>query len=97
MIFSKELQSKRRGTKKGLKVIDLDKVQKKINALKNEKLKLGCRLMQLSGLRVSELANLKKEDIKIDGPVITVNVRKGKGGKSGQVECDLDRYLSEKL
>lgn len=95
--FKRVAKNKRRGTKKGLKVIDLDKVQKKVNALKNKKLKLGYRLMQLSGLRVSELANLKKEDIKIDGQVITVNVRKGKGGKSGQVECDPDQYLSEKL
>ena len=95
--FKKVAKSKRRGTKKGTKVIDLDKVQKKINAIKNEKLKLGYRLMQLSGLRVSELAKLKKEDIKIDEQVITIDVKRGKGGKSGQVVCDPNQYLSEKL
>lgn len=95
--FKRVAKSKRRGTKRGIKTIILDMVQKKINALKNEKLKIGYRLMQLSGLRVSELASIKKENIKIDGQIITVDVKKGKGGKSGKVICDPDRYLSERL
>ncbi|WP_101698703.1 tyrosine-type recombinase/integrase [Clostridium minihomine] len=88
---------KRNWTKKEPKTIYLDTVQRKINALRNPKLKYGLRLMRLSGLRVSELSSLKKDDIKIDGDTITVNVQHGKGDKYGQVICDADPYLARSL
>lgn len=95
--FTEFSKNKRRGTKSGKKIIELDIVQKKVNALRNKKLKLGFRLMQLSGLRVFELSNLKKQDINISEQIITIKVSKGKGGKDGTIVCDPDKYLSKNL
>jgi len=70
---------------------------RKINSIKNEKLKYAYRLMTVSGLRVSEVAALKKEDIAINGNQITIDVKNGKGGEPGTVHCMSDDYLSQRL
>ncbi|MBN1467996.1 MAG: tyrosine-type recombinase/integrase [Fusobacteriaceae bacterium] len=54
-----------------------------VNAIRNKKLKLAFRLSFVSGLRIKELAEIKKTDLIFDDKEkkIIVNVRKGKGNK----------------
>lgn len=74
-----------------------DTTLRKINALKNKKLKLGLRTQLESGLRISEIADLKKEDIEfLEDDKFKIKVRNGKGGKSREVEVE-SKYLFEKL
>lgn len=86
-----------------VKFIDDDSIRRKINALRNLKLKLALRLQLQSGLRVKELAELRKEDLTFneDG-TIELYVRKGKGDKENKekprnVKVREDKYLFEKL
>ena len=70
----------------------------KINALRNEKLKVAYRLQLRSGLRIAEIASLRKEDISFNaGDRITLNVREGKGGKSRNVDVIPDKYICKKI
>lgn len=96
--FLKAVGSQKRNfSSRPAKTLYLDTIRKKVNALQNEKLKYAYRLMMVSGLRVSEAAGLKKEDIHIAGGKICVEVRRGKGGSNGLVECMEDPYLAEQL
>ena len=90
-------ENKLRGTKRTSKDIYPNIVKRKINSIKEKKFKLGFRLMLLSGLRVSELASLSKNDIQIKDGIIGINLEKGKGGKSGKIRCDSDDYLAGAL
>ena len=45
--------------------LQLKKLENTINKLKSKRLKLGYRLQEISGLRVSEIADLEERDIKI--------------------------------
>ena len=96
--FSNISKHKRNYVKSKGKRIDFDKTQRKVNSIRNKKLKLAFRLASISGLRVSELADLEARDLKFndDGKII-VSVRNGKGGKNGQVECLDDKYIYEQL
>ena len=78
--FSDISKHKRNYVKSKGKRIDFDKTQRKVNSIRNKKLKLAFRLASISGLRVSELADLEARDLKFndDGKVI-VSVRNGKG------------------
>ncbi len=70
-----------------------------INNSRNKKHKLPFRLSILSGLRISELSNLRKEDITLleDGR-IKINVINGKGGKSRTVTTIMqDKYLYDNI
>lgn len=71
----------------------------KINALKDEKMKLAFRLQKASGLRVAELADLEKCDVVFDSENMTfdIHVRNGKGKKSRTVVDINDAYLFEHL
>lgn len=51
-------------------------------------------LMLVSGLRMPEAAALTKEGISIDGNKIIIDVKHGKGGKSVQILCMDDPYLT---
>lgn len=88
---------KRNRSKKPTKVIYLKPTQRKINQISDVKLKYAYRLAEVSGLRVSELADLEAEDFRFEADKIFVNVRHGKGGHGGWVECSQDMYLTEKL
>lgn len=90
------LQKKNR-SKKPKKCIYLDSTMRKINQIKNIKLKYAHRLAIISGLRVSELASLAKKDLIFNNGIIEVNVRNGKGGSNGTVPCMEDNYLYENL
>lgn len=70
---------------------------KKINGLRNRKLKYALRLQLKSGLRVSEVSKLKKEDLIFQDGKIEIHVRDGKGRKARDVHALEDQYLYEKL
>ncbi len=94
----KAISSKKRNrSKKSKKVIYLKPTQRKINQISNEKLKYAYRLALISGLRVSELADLEADDITLQNGSILVRVKKGKGGHGGIIECQPDTYLYERL
>jgi len=96
--FSQISKHKRNYVKSRGKRVDYDQMQRKVNGIQNKKLKLAFRLASISGLRVSELADLKAGDLKFnEAGNIIVSVRNGKGGKSGQVECLNDKYVYERL
>lgn len=60
-------------------VLTREEVQNLLNAIQNPKHRLIAQLLYSSGLRVSELVHLKKEDLELDKGVGWV--RNGKGGK----------------
>lgn len=96
--FAEISKHKRNYVKSRGKTVDFDLMQRKVNALKNKKLKLAYRLASISGLRVSELADLEAKDIKfLENGVISVSVQHGKGDKSGQVDCLEDKYVYDNL
>lgn len=70
---------------------------RKINALRNEPLKLALRLQVKSGLRISEVGALRTEDIKVKDGGIEIYVRCGKGRKSREVNSIKDKYLENHL
>lgn len=88
---------KRNYSKRPPKTIYLKPTQRKINQIENKRLKYAYRLAMISGLRVSELADLEADDITLDGGKIFVRVNKGKGGHGGTIECRPDPYLYERL
>ena len=78
--FKEESLKKRNYTKKPGKVIHLKTTMRKINQIENPKLKYAYRLAVISGLRLSELADLRPSDLAFTEGRITVTVRNGKGG-----------------
>ncbi|MDK2919616.1 MAG: hypothetical protein PWQ37_2349 [Candidatus Petromonas sp.] len=70
---------------------------RKINALRNKKLKYALRLQIKSGLRISEIADLSKDDIEFKDGKIKVFVKSGKGDKSRKVSVVEDKYLYDRL
>jgi Site-specific recombinase XerD len=95
--FKETGRSKSNYSKRPVKTLYLDNINRTVNGMENLKLKLAYRLMMVSGLRVFEVAALRKEDIAIEGNVITLHVRNGKGGKEGVVVCMPDVYLAKQL
>lgn len=89
---------KRNRSVRPAKNLYLDDTLKKINHLRNDKLKYALRLMLASGLRVFEVAALEPGDIHItpDGR-LQLTVRHGKGDKYDVVTCMEDRYLEKCL
>ncbi len=81
-------------------VLTKDEIKTLLNATKNFKHKLLIELLYSSGLRLSELVNLKTEDLEIKDKVGWV--RRGKGAKdrlmilSEKVSKDLTRFLKPK-
>jgi len=83
----------------------LDTALRKINNIRNDKLKIGFRLMLLTGIRVQELANIKKGDIKFmktsnrknSKEKYLVTVTYGKGGKTRSIWGIREAYVQDKL
>lgn len=96
-LFSQVSKKKRNTRKNKGEVIDLDQVRRKVNQIRDEKIRLAYRLAMISGARVSELANLEKQNIMFQDGKILVNIIDGKGGKSGIVECIPDEYVYKNL
>lgn len=95
--FKEESLKKRNYTKKPGKVIHLKTTMRKINQIENPKLKYAYRLAVISGLRVSELADLRPSDLAFTEGRITVTVWNGKGGHGGEITCRQDPYLYDRL
>lgn len=95
--FCQVSRKKRNFSRRPKKVIYLGPTQRKINQVRDERLRYAYRLALASGLRVSELADLKAADITFREEKIYVNVRHGKGGHGGLVECREDPYLEREL
>ncbi len=73
-------------------------IARKINALRNEKLKYALRLQLRSGLRVKEISQLKKGELLFgDDNELKVVVKQGKGRKDRVVKVLEDQYLHERL
>lgn len=95
--FKQHSAHKKNHAKRPRKTLYLDTINRKVNQINNPKIKYAYRLMHVSGLRVSETAALQKKDISIDGDIITVNVKHGKGGSNGLVTCMADGYLARRM
>lgn len=91
------IKNKSNNRHKSYEPYELKDALRKINALRNDKYKLAYRLMLVSGLRVFEISNLTKDNIKFTDDKIIISVVDGKGGKDATVKCLEDKYLSEKL
>jgi len=79
-------------------ITKISTVNKKINAIKNKRIKLAFRLQQLAGLRIGEVSKLTKNDIEFKDGKVFVTVRDSKGGKSRKVSTILkDAWLSREL
>lgn len=87
---------KRNYKKRKWEPLDLDKLQRTINSLSNKKLKYAYRLMLATGLRVSEVEQIRKQDITIEGDEIQLFIASTKNGSSVTVGCQ-EPYLIEKL
>jgi len=93
-----ELQRKTKRKRPVKTITKLSTVNKKINAIKNKRIKLAFRLQQLTGLRISEIANLKKSDLTFQDGKIFVLVRESKNNKSRRVATILkDVWLYNNL
>lgn len=90
-------QKKRNRSVKPKKEIPLDEVKRKTNQIKDVKYKYAYRLAMVSGLRVSELADVSADKLRFQDGTIYVHVTNGKGGSNGVVECMQDKYLYERL
>lgn len=88
---------KRNFSRKPGKIIYLNPVRRTINQIQNVKLKYAYRLALVSGLRVSELADLEAPDLSFEDGSIVVRVKKDKGGKGGLIRCRADSWLYGKL
>ena len=66
-------------SKKLPKALTKKEVKLLIDSIKNDKHKLIVKMLYSTGLRLSELVNLKRSDIDVEERVI--NVRGGKGNK----------------
>ncbi len=96
--FFATTSTKKKNHRKKTEPIYVSQVKRKINQISNKKLKLAYRLALISGLRDCELAALEKDDITFnDDGTIMLNVRHGKGGKQGYVNCMKDNYVYKEL
>jgi len=68
-----------------------------IERIRKSKYKFAFMVQLKGGLRVSEVAALLPEDFEINGKDITINVRKGKGGKQRYVHCLPSEYLLKEI
>ena len=79
------------------KVLSKEEINLIINNIKNSKHKLMIEILYSSGLRLSELINLKREDINLNENTIRINQAKGKKDRltilSQKVKKELQIYL----
>ncbi|MBN2892172.1 MAG: site-specific integrase [Bacteroidales bacterium] len=85
---------KRRNKPEG--ILYLKKVNQKINLIEKKELrkKVAFRLQEVSGLRISEIADLETRDIEfLDNYRLKLIVRHGKGDKRRVIKCISDKYV----
>lgn len=95
--FKEQSKKKRNYVKSRGRKIYKDTTIRKIDRVKDPDLRLAYRLEMISGLRISEIAGLKPEDIDLSGEHMQIFVQNGKGGKSGLVACLDDGYVKARL
>jgi integrase/recombinase XerD len=85
--------------KKLPRVLSVEKIKKIIEDTDNLKHQLLVKMMYSTGMRLSELLNLKREDIDFDRKLINVKVGKGKKDRvtllSENIKIDLLKYYSK--
>ncbi|MDM0999022.1 MobM family relaxase TcpM, partial [Clostridium perfringens] len=69
---------------------------RKVNRVRKKNYRLAYKLMLESGLRVHEVAALKKDDFSFDKNLITINLREAKGNKLCSIELE-NKYLSKNI
>lgn len=81
------------------KVISKEEILRMINSIENKKHKLVISLLYSSGMRLSELVNLKREDIQSTRNIIIIRAGKGQKDRatilSKKVKNQLVEYLIE--
>lgn len=83
---------------KRLKDINLKRLNMKINAIRNIRYKLAFRLIEISGLRISEVSELTKADIEYcENFRMFVTIRRGKGNKKRIVQTFTDKFVFDKI
>lgn len=95
--FTEYSKGRKNRSKKPAKVLSHKDTNQKIDSIEEEKLQLAYRLILNSGLRISEAASLRKDDLRFTDGIITVSVKKGKGGSTGVIECLEDKKLYSEL
>lgn len=91
------LSTKKRQHRK-LKPVKLSDIQRHINRAADEKLRLSLETMLYTGLRVSELAGIKKEDCTIlNGRIKLSFIGKGGGHESAYIDKAKDSRFFEAL
>lgn len=79
------------------KVLTKNQINEVFSNIKNSKHKLMCEIIYSSGLRVSELVNLKREDLNFDTNTILIKQAKGKKDRvtilSKKVKDEVSKYL----
>jgi integrase len=88
---------KRNYKKRVFAPLEIATVERKVNALRDQKLKLAYRLMLASGARVAEVAELKPENIIVTDKLFQLEIINGKGGKDRTVIPLEDAYLKREL
>lgn len=79
-----DLEKKQKKKYRKLKEVDFQKVNRTIQHIRNKKLKLSYQTIVATGLRVSELAQIKKSDCNLSGDAVIFQFI-GKGGNQEQV------------
>lgn len=96
--FESGAETKTRRRKTRIEPINLVSITHSVNALRDQRLKLGYRTALASGLRVSELEKLRAIDIAfLEDNRIRFTVRRGKGDKPREVIGLADPYLHARL
>jgi integrase len=95
ILFSKLEKRANKKPKEKEDPLQLKKVNLRINAIRDKRKKLAFRLQQISGLRISEIASLEKNDINFcDDDRLIINVN-GKGNKQRELKTLKDKYVYE--
>lgn len=89
-----ELEQKTRKKYRKLEVVTFDKIKRKIDHIRNKKLKLSYQTLIATGLRVSELADIKRNECTVSENQILLRFT-GKGGHDER--SIIERHESPKL
>jgi integrase len=92
--FEKHVSNKKNNRLTKWEELNWDKTSRRINSIKDKKLKLSYRLIFGAGLRVEELERVKKKDINLEESKILVH---GKYDKERIAEILEDDYLRTEL
>lgn len=82
--------------KRRFKTLKREKLYRQINSERKERLRYSYRLMLATGMRVSEVAQLTRQDIEITENNIECYVKNTKSGVPATIVCQ-EAYLAERL